>query len=685
MVLVIAFLGFIGINAKAEIVSGWTATVTTISNRTITFQGTNEVHVTASSNPMPGTTIDMQSTDTWLFFDNIRPQTFATNYLSQITVNGAAAVANTNIRVVQYKQGTVVISQPSTYQPLTIYNAASLTGSSMSLNQYTYYNSTQLGTMNNATRSFRLKRGYMATFATNDNGLGYSKVYIADNADVVINTMPTELNANISFIRVFPWRWVAKKGWTGDKTLADTLRCTWNYDWDNVAVSNLNIEYVPMRHNLWWNAYDNINNKTNSTHALAFNEPDRPDQANMTVAQAVAEWPNLLKSGLRLGSPVPSDGAPSWVFKFIDTCDYLGYRVDFVAVHWYKGGQTARQYYDWLRWIYLRTGRPIWITEWNNGANWTCCEPTLASQATAIQSFLNMLDTVPWVERHCLYEWVGATRQMFSSTNPITLNPAGIVYRDKVSPIAYTAAGAVVRPTAVISGATFSVIARHSGKALTAAAGGTGNGTNVQQNTYTGANYQQWTITNETGYYRFTPSHATGQAMDVAGQSTSDGANIDTWSYWGGANQLWSITKNSSGYYVIKAKNSGKCLDVSGVSTADGANVVQWTCNGGNNQQWSLSRTKSAVAQENEVDLKLDISEITLYPNPFSGNVLTVNLIGLSGATTINVIDSKGRIVTSELVNDQPSVKMAVNLKSGLYLVQLVNSQSTYTKKLLVK
>lgn len=110
----------------------------------------------------------------------------------------------------------------------------------------------------------------------------------------------------------------------------------WSYDWNTVETSSPNVEYVPMRHNRYWNAYANINNKQDSTHVLGFNEPNSSSQANMTVAQAIAEWPNLMASGLRLGSPAPTDGGLSWLYDFIDQADALNYRVDFVAVHFYK-------------------------------------------------------------------------------------------------------------------------------------------------------------------------------------------------------------------------------------------------------------------------------------------------------------------------------------------------------------
>lgn len=288
--------------------------------------------------------------------------------------------------------------------------------------------------MNRAISSFKLKRGYLATLAQNADGTGLSRVFIAQDDDLEVALLPPGLDNAVSFVRVVPWRWSGKKGWAGGKEpLVNPL---WHYDWDNATISSRDIEYVPMRHNEYWNSYANIANKRDSTHALGFNEPDRPDQANMTVDQALAQWPNLLASGLRLGSPAPSDAAAGlgWLYDFIDAADARNYRVDYVAVHFYKGGWSAGQYYNWLRDIHVRTGRPIWITEWNNGANWTCCEPTLQSQATIIGEFIDMLDHAPFVERYAIYNWVGANRELVTNG---ALKPAGVVYRDNDSPLAY--------------------------------------------------------------------------------------------------------------------------------------------------------------------------------------------------------------------------------------------------------
>ncbi|HDS83918.1 MAG TPA: carbohydrate-binding protein, partial [Phycisphaerales bacterium] len=408
---------------------------TSLSNTTVIMTGRSELHLSAGSAPLSSCQIHLNSPDSWLFFSNLRPSAVnSSTYLNQIRVNGAAAALNSTVRIVQYEVGTVVIPHGPTYQPLQVYNGIHFSGSAMNLGLYTYYRAAQLGAMNNAISSFRLKRGYMATFAQESNGAGISKVFIADRKDLEIGVMPPELDNAVSFVRVFPWRWTSKKGWAGGAWEAGMVNSAWHYDWDNATQSSLDIEYVPMRHNANWNSYSNINNKHNVTHALGFNEPDKSDQANMTVQQAIDQWPNLLASGLRLGSPAPSDAASGldWLYAFIDEADARNYRVDFVAVHFYKNNWSAGQMYNWLRNIHLRTGRPIWITEWNNGCNWTTPHPSYEQNAAKISELITMMDSAPFVERYAIYQWC-TNRELISGGN---LTPAGIVYRDNLSPMA---------------------------------------------------------------------------------------------------------------------------------------------------------------------------------------------------------------------------------------------------------
>ncbi|MDO7845512.1 glycosyl hydrolase [Hymenobacter sp. M29] len=417
------------------------STQTSITNSILSISGNSEYHITGS-NPLPGTMIDMQGEDVWLYFEGVKPSKFNQRLLAQVTVNGQRAQLDTTVRLVQYLQGCVLISQPGTYQPLEAFASANYGGSSMKFNQYDYYKTPELGAFNDNIGSFKLKKGYMATFAENQDGTGFSKVYIAPDNDVTINTLPLSLQGRTSLVRVLPWRWVSKKGWCSAPLLGDSLHMTWNYNWNNNGNSTLDAEYVPIRQTQYWPAFSITNAKKNVTHFLGFNEPNTASQSNMSVNQAIAAWPGLMQSGLRLGSPAPTDGGANWLYQFMDKADSAGYRVDFVAVHFYRGCQTPQQFYSFLKAIYDRTKRPIWITEWNNGANWTtstgCPKPTYAEQAAKIQGFVTMLDTARIVERYSLYQWVEDTRKLFvNDGDPTSITPAGIVYRDKISPMAF--------------------------------------------------------------------------------------------------------------------------------------------------------------------------------------------------------------------------------------------------------
>ena len=406
-----------------------------LANTTATVTGRAELRLTGSGDPFPGSVVHLNSSDAWLVLSEVRPFTFQGSFLQRVRVNGAPADPAVNVRLVQHGLGTAVVPHGPAVRPLTIHTERRFGGQSLDLPIHAYHTNTSLGALAGNVRSFRLKRGYMATMAVNGDGTGGSRVFVAQDDDLDVTEMPSQPGSAIRFIRVFPWRAVAKKGWAGAGDNPAMVDAAWFYNWNNNENSFLNREYVPIRQTRWWPSYDITNAKQNVTHFLGFNEPDSPEQANMTVAQAIAEWPNLLRSGLRLGSPAPTDGGLAWLYSFMDEADARGYRVDFVAVHFYKGGWNADQLYNWLEQIHLRTGRPLWITEFNNGANWTCCAPASAAQnATIVKSFLDRMDAAPFVERYSIYNWLSGNRELITNGS---LNEAGEMYRAHRSPVGY--------------------------------------------------------------------------------------------------------------------------------------------------------------------------------------------------------------------------------------------------------
>lgn len=415
--------------------------VPAIANRMVTLSSPTELHLTSTGDPLSNSSINFTSPDAWLFMDNIAPSKVASTFLSRLKVNNSQAVLDTNVRVVQYGSGAVVIPHGQDFAAMTVFSGKSLTGSSMPLKSYIKYDDASLGTMKMAISSFRLKRGYEATIAQNENGTGVSRNYVAQDHDIEVNELPPELDRGIRFIRIFPWRWVSKKGVAGG--IWQKLNVGWYYNWNIGDKSSLDLEYVPIAQKRGWPNLNQDWKARGSTNLLAYNEPDHKDQSNLTVDEAIAGWPDLLATGLRVGSPAVSDGGLGWLYQFMDKANVAHLRVDFIAVHYYRAFSNpadakgaANQFYNYLKGIHDKTKRPIWVTEWNNGANWTKApKPNYEQEKATIEKMIEMLDNTPFVERYAIYNWVEDVRNVQRKDGSLT--PAGEVYRDKVSPLSY--------------------------------------------------------------------------------------------------------------------------------------------------------------------------------------------------------------------------------------------------------
>jgi autotransporter-associated beta strand protein len=432
-------------SAQSLVLTNGVHTYSALTNYTVTMSNRCELRVTHSTAPLTGCLINLNSDDAYLILPNIKPSTVASTYLPQVRIKGAVAVADTNCRVVQYAMGTVVIPHNSTFQPLTVFAGPHFTGASSALSQYVYYKGTGLGVMNANISSFRLKRGYMVTMAQTVNGTGISKCYIAQDGDMEVSVLPDDFDDSIRFVYVVPWRWVSKKGIAGN--IEGPLNVQWKYNWNLDQNSARDREYVPIRQQRWWPSLSQDWKTRGANTVLGYNEPDRPDQANMAVADAIYSWPDLLATGLRVGAPAVSDGGRSWwLYPFMDQADAADLRVDFVPVHYYwctspvsDPNAAANQMYNFLKATYDQVKRPLWITEWNNGANWTGCgDPSYAQQQAAIAAMIDMLDKTPFVERYAPYNWVEDVRRLVWDDGSLT--SAGVSYRDNASPVGYVQA-----------------------------------------------------------------------------------------------------------------------------------------------------------------------------------------------------------------------------------------------------
>jgi len=188
---------------------------------------------------------------------------------------------------------------------------------------------------------------------------------------------------------------------------------TWFYNWGSSpsgVASPPGVGYVPMI----WGSSDVTSAtlaqvRTESRYLLGFNEPDLASQSNLTVPQALGLWPQLEATGMTLGSPaVSANGATpgSWLDQFMSGAAARGDRVDFITLHWYGSdfstGPAVSQLESYLQAVYDRYHKPIWLTEFGLANFGTGQFPSQAQQADFVTAAINMLDSLPYVQR---YAW----------------------------------------------------------------------------------------------------------------------------------------------------------------------------------------------------------------------------------------------------------------------------------------
>lgn len=406
-------------------------------NLTLTAKG--DLHLFGTTDVLKDANINFQSEEAWLILDHIRPQECVDKYLQFIKVWGETAVLNQNVRVAIYKDGCAIIPHSNRYQAFHGYYQANRQGTTINLSIGTFNN---LGEQANQMNSFVLKRGYMATLSSNADGSGYSRVYVADHADIVVDQLPASLAGRVSSIVIRRWNYNNKKGWastsnnTGD---ANTVRANWIYSWSAGYSSSNNAEYVPHKSHVYWPGWNEINGKSGSNHVLGYNEPEHSEQHSDQCGTTISAWTafqhsdEFLTSGMRIGSPSPTDA--SWLTEYCGYLDGYARRCDFVAYHAYWTGDMA-SWKSQLEAIHNNTKRPIWITEMEYGASWLSPGYTDVNSAkTKYEQIFNLLESLDFVEAYFPYNTDLWYNRMIYEQGGLT--PAGQIYRDWDSDFAY--------------------------------------------------------------------------------------------------------------------------------------------------------------------------------------------------------------------------------------------------------
>ena len=222
-----------------------------------------------------------------------------------------------------------------------------------------------------------------------------------------------------------------------------SLKVSWYYNWtvspDKCSTGG---DFVPMYSN-----HPNTNPtpqavsdqisalvKAGYQYVLGFNEPNKSDQANMTVADAIALWPAMTsKTAILVGSPATSADGQSWFKDFWTEVQAQKLRVDFIALHWYGWNSgscdaKAANLESYIKWAEGLTGNlPIWLTEWGcmNDAN-----PDDATVQAFFEGAVAMFAKHPRLERYAWYQW---DPHNYVTNSDHSLTPLGTVYASEPS------------------------------------------------------------------------------------------------------------------------------------------------------------------------------------------------------------------------------------------------------------
>lgn len=202
----------------------------------------------------------------------------------------------------------------------------------------------------------------------------------------------------------------------------EALGVAWYYTWKPWPIEGAKAEFVPM---IWGGPRTGehlaaLQEKARVPALLVINEPNKTDQANMSVEEVVRLWPAFEPLAERLSSPAPAGVLGPWFDKFHRMAKARGLRYEFMAVHLY-GPPDPEKFLAKIDAVYEKYRLPIWITEFAV-ADWDAapkncrgdCPQNRYSEAQVLafmQAVLPELEKRSYVER---YAWFGAGRHSLS-------------------------------------------------------------------------------------------------------------------------------------------------------------------------------------------------------------------------------------------------------------------------------
>lgn len=217
----------------------------------------------------------------------------------------------------------------------------------------------------------------------------------------------------------------AKRGFSDVGASYGLLQATgagWYYTWGPGPANpgNFDAEHYPM---IWGGtpSQGTLNNIRNADPewVLGFNEPERTDQANMSVGAAVSSWNTIVNglsgSGIKLVSPAVSDtgDGQAWISSFVSQVNSAGLQLDAIAFHWYGASSpsnpagAANSFLSRVDWYHNLANKPVFITEFaihDWGGNYSDAE-IIEANRQFLDIVVPALESRSYVAGYAFYPW----------------------------------------------------------------------------------------------------------------------------------------------------------------------------------------------------------------------------------------------------------------------------------------
>jgi hypothetical protein len=219
----------------------------------------------------------------------------------------------------------------------------------------------------------------------------------------------------------------------------------WYYTWGtgDANPGSYNAEHYPM---IWSGtpSQSTLNNilASGAPYVLGFNEPERDDQANMSVGQAISAWTPISNkftgTNVKLVSPAVSDtgDGQAWLASFMSQASANNLKVDAVAFHWYGVSNpndpvgAANSFLSRVQSYYNSYNKPVFITEFAMH-DWGDAYSD-AAMIEANRQFLNIvvpeLESRSYVAGYAWYHWFSDAPLYTTVSGQLRPTPMGYVY-----------------------------------------------------------------------------------------------------------------------------------------------------------------------------------------------------------------------------------------------------------------